>query len=226
MPLLPWLVLVLAAGANQPGDPITIYFAPSEPATLSKLPKEELKALAKERGVKSNEVRLANAKLEKDLRKQHGGDWNKWPHDAQEKYWDLEEGIEEARFSYAVAQGPGTDQDRLKVDEWVRGDLSKKKTLHLVDTAAEADMVIQHLSAGNFKLTPGPRLQALLADKLDHGPLRSTADTRNVGLSLQHRYKLDEPYWTFTSDTAEQARVIENFVKANSDVLRAARQTQ
>jgi hypothetical protein len=216
------LAMFLIAGPDKPPvDPITIHL--TRVATPASRSKEELKALATERKQAMDATAKSNFQVEKDMKKQYGGDFKKWPLDAQERAWDVAESTAQATDLWRQTQGQQSgEQMRSEHEQLLRKELAKKKLLRLVDNPAEADLMIEMIDTARLKIALGTRLRPLPPDRLDHRPLRH--DKRYPYLELQHRYKASEPFWRFLCPNAwEQAEVLETFAEANGAVVREAR---
>ena len=221
------------AQAAEPPTPIAVHVAASR---WTHLPDGDVKALVKEREAAWKEAERARFALADELKKRHGGKFEKWPAEAKERWWDAfeDEAAAESlwRDTWRVDGKNRKPGDAVAAESDIRSELSKalakKKALVLVDDPRQADLVAEVIAFLRVKLAPGPRLGALPPESIDQEVFRK--ENSLINLRFDHRYTAAEPYWTISccvgtsqSQTTWFAHLVEQFAKANHAALIAAR---
>jgi hypothetical protein len=223
---------------------MAVFLTAAQVTDVTKIDKDTQKRL-------EQAIRAADKKrkdLEKALKAQHGNKRDQWPEDAQDRYLDAEEevALANADLAYRKVKQEGLKDSVEDIKQALAGEglAGKKENIRLVDTAADAHLIMDVIGrrsgsggqAGGLLALRDDRYWVLLAIKA--GPKLSPA--RFAAVPLTYRFgrfastgwrlswpRPDAPEWRFEaygdlrwSNAAHVASlIIEDFVAKNYDVM-------
>jgi hypothetical protein len=238
-------VLVSTSPIAQTSDKaMAVYLTAAQVTDVTKIDKETEKRL--EQAIKDADGKRKD--LEKALKAQYGGKREKWPVEAQDRYLDAEEevALASAALSYRKVKQEGLIDSVEDIKQALGGYglAGKKENVRLVDTASEAQLIVDVVGrrsgsggqAGGLLALRDDRYWVLLA--IRGGPMLSPE--RFAAVPLGYRYgrfgttgwrltrpRPGAPEWRFEAygdlrwaNAAHVASlIIEDFVAKNYDAM-------
>jgi hypothetical protein len=220
-PIAPLMAAVLAAASVQAAEPLRVYFTTATPPAAEGDMKAKADSLKRDRDAAWSEYEA----VEKQLKKENGKKYDKWPAEAKEK----------ANLSYEKYVGKGLDyllfiikpkdlEDSVRdITNSVAGKglAGVKENVVLAESAADAHLVLEAIARyGASKMVVGPKFffyRVSAGGKLKPEALKAVPGEwpkpgwwSDEPCTQFHRYRDDEPWLVFMTVHTERWRDVMN----------------